>query len=43
MGMNFLLIIFPDDVNYLYWLHGHPFQNKQGKSFVENLARDVDK
>jgi len=22
---------------------GYPFQNKQGKSVVENLARDVDK
>ena len=22
---------------------GYPFQNKQGKSFVENLARDVEK
>ena len=22
---------------------GYPFQNKQGKSFVENLARSVDK
>jgi hypothetical protein len=22
---------------------GYPFQNKQGKSCVENLARDVDK
>ncbi len=27
----------------MWVIHTDPFQNKQGKSYVENLARDVDK